>query len=361
MSRWWCPDRSFTRHELDLARAFIDQSPVRDRIRAALVTGSPAAGLGHARSDLDLFLVFASEGDQAGFDSMPLDFRGTTVDIRTLTVAELERQRQVVLERESATVIDRKLFGVGNLVAWSVLTRLVSGTVVRATPEVRDLLASLDRNVVRRSVMVLHAIHLGTYVEDAQGALESGDLATALAASQDAVRQAVEVALAAVGDVYIGPKYLQRRMARNPCLAALLDEHGVRMLGHPATSCDDDEVRRLVHWRLWLAGHLTGQSLLTAWDDPVATLPPFGVLADGPIRSPYLMPMRWPGGCGLMTGVNVVHQMSVDDAVLWNLLDGRAFADVSVAFAEHSRQEISDVETRIRRTVDEWRAADIVL
>jgi hypothetical protein len=145
-------------------------------------------------------------------------------------------------------------------------------------------------------------------------------------------------------------------MARNPYLAELLDEHGERMLGFPAASCADDEVRRLVHWRLWLAGHLTGQSLLTAWDGPVDTLPRFDVLDGGPIRSPHLMPMRWPGGIGLMTGVDIELSLSQDDAVLWTMLDGRPLDDVCAAFAER----VPDAEAHVRHTVDEWHAAGVV-
>ncbi len=360
-SRWWFPDQGFTPLQLEQARAFIAESPVRDRIVAALATGSPAVGLGHARSDLDLFLVFDTKEAQAGFSSYPRQFQGTTVDIRLLTVADLEQQLHLMRSREAVVPLDRSLFSVGNLLAWALLTRLASATVLEATPEARTLLASLDRGTVRRSLMVLHALHLGSYVEDAEGCLESGDLATAVSAAEDALRSAIEIALAALGDVYVGPKYLRRRMARNPSLAVLLDEHGERMLGQPAASCSDDEVRQLVLWRLGLAGHLTGQSLLTAWDDVAATLPPFYARCDGPVRSPYLMPIRWPGGHGLMTGVTVPQDLSADDALLWNLLDGRAIDEVEAAFAEQSGQPLPEAAAHVRRTVDTWRAARTVL
>jgi hypothetical protein len=121
-SRWWCPDQGFTHLQLDQARAFIAQSPVRDQIVGALATGSPAAGLGHARSELDLFLVDRTDQERAGFESHPRHFQGTTVDLRTLSLADLKQQRQVVRDRDAATAIDRRLFGVGNLLAWSVLS-----------------------------------------------------------------------------------------------------------------------------------------------------------------------------------------------------------------------------------------------
>jgi hypothetical protein len=354
-SRWWCPDQGFTPRQLEQARAFIARAPSGDRIVAALAAGSPAAGLGHARSDLDLLLIFPDESAQAAFDSLPRQFEGATVDVKALTLADLERQGEAVRKRDVADTIDRTLYGVGNLPAWMLLTRLVSGVVLRATPEARGLLAALDRHMVRRSMMVVYALHLGSYVEDAEGSLESGDLATALAASEDTVRAGAEIALAAAGDVYIGPKFLRRRLARHPHLAALLDEHGVAMLGQPAASCGDDEVRRLVRWRLWLAGHLAGQSLRTGWDAVVDALPPFRVLGDGPIRSPYRMPVRWPGGLGLMSGVVLTSRFSGDDAVLWGLLDGRALEDVRAAYAEHSGQPPAEAAAHVRRTIDEWR------
>lgn len=286
-------------------------------------------------------------------------YQDLSIDSVTLTVADVHRHLGAQRAREAATVIDRTLYALGDCRGWLVPVRLAIGHLILATsPAVRTLLASVERDAVRRSLMVHDALCLATFAEDVKGAMECGDLATALAAAEEAVRCGVDISLAALDDLYIGRKYLPRRMARHKSLACLLERD--ELFGQPPAQCTDDEANRIIRRRMLLAGHLAGQSLTGGWRRPVRTMPPFGPGESGPIRDPYLTPVRWPAGFGLMTGVDVVRQVSQEEAVLWNLLDGRPVSAVTAEFARVTGRAAADVDGLVRRTVADWRRVGLL-
>jgi hypothetical protein len=351
-SRWWFPDVGIEPAHVAHAREFVDGLAFRDRVVAALVTGSRAAGLAHARSDLDIMVILAADEDCDRHRTLPTRHRGMTVDTDILAVNDVERHLDAQRIREAAEVLDRTLYALPSYVVWSTLVRLVIGHVVIATPAARALIGSVKRDAVRRSAMVHDTLCLATFAEDAKGSVECGDLATALAASEEAVRYGVDVGLTALDDLYIGRKYQPRRMARHSSLAVLLDADD--MPGLPGSPVDDEDVTRLVRRRLLLAGHLVGHALTTAWEQPAATLPPFTSRDEGPVRDPYLVPVRWPGGMALMTGVDVVRSLSGEEAVLWNLLDGHRVGDIVTEFAERTCRDVSRAGTYVRDVIGEW-------
>jgi predicted nucleotidyltransferase len=357
-SRWWFPDTGIESSHISHAREFVDGLDYRDRVVAVLVAGSRAAGLAHARSDLDLIVVLAAGEDCGSRRTLPARHRGLTVDTDVLEVGDVQRHLDAQRIREAAEVLDRSLYALPSYVVWSTLVRLVTGHVVMATPAAGALLGSLERDAVRRSAMVHDTLCLATFAEDAKGSVECGDLATALAASEEAVRYAAEVGLTALDDLYVGRKYLLRRMARHESLAVLLESGNP--LGQPGSSAGDDEVTELVRRRLLLAGHLVGHALTTAWKHPVAAFPPFTLKDEGPVRDPYLVPVRWPGGMALMTGVDVVRTLSEVEAVLWNLLDGHSVRDIVGRFAERTCRDISSAGTYVREVIGEWSRIGIV-
>jgi hypothetical protein len=358
-TRWRYPDVGLEPQHIACAREFVDALPYRDRILAALVSGSRAAGLAHGRSDLDVFVVVADE-DRGRFSTLPKRHQDISVDSHALTVAEVQRHATVLGAREAAPVLDRRLYALADYPGWTVQVRLAIGQVVLATtPSVHTLLASVDRNAVRRSLMVHGALCLATFAEDVKGAVECGDLATAFAAAEEAVRCGVDISLAALDDVYIGRKYLPRRMARHPSLAGLLERDD--LFGQPPARCADDGIHRIIRQRLLLAGHLAGQSLTGGWQRPVQTVTPFAPGEAGPIRDPYLTPVRWPAGLGLMTGVDIVRAVSEEEATLWTLLDGRPLGAVKTEFARLTGRAAADIDGVVCRTVQDWRGAGILL
>lgn len=358
-TRWRYPDVGLEPRHVACAREFVDGLPYRDRIVAALVGGSRAVGLAHGRSDLDVIVVVAADEDRGRARTLPQRYQGLTVDTVTLTMADVRRYLGAQEAREAARVLDRTLYALADYGGWMVVVNLAVAHLILATsPSVRTLLTSMDRDAVRRSLMVHGALCLATFAEDVKGAVECGDLATALAAAEEAVRCGIDISLAGLGDIYIGRKYLPRRMARHESLAGLLERDD--LFGRPPAQCADDEVNRIIRRRLLLAGHLAGQSLTGGWQRPVRTVPRFAPGEAGPIRDPYITPVRWPAGFGLMTGVDVVRQVSEEEAVLWNLLDGRPFDALRAEFARLTGRAAADADGFVRRTVQDWQSAGLL-
>jgi Nucleotidyltransferase domain len=351
--RWRYPDVGMEPAHIRYAGEFVEGLPYRDRMVAAVVTGSRAAGLAHARSDLDLIVVVPADEDRNRCRTYPARHGGMVIDTEVITVNDLSRHIARQRARESAATLDRGSYALPDLWGWSNLVRLVIGHVVTATPQGQGLLAALNRDALRRALMVHAVLCLATFVEDAQGSVECGDLATALTTSEEVARYGFEVALAGLDDLYLGRKYLLRRIARHESLTATFDQVE-ELLGQPAASSSDGDIVRLVRRRLLLASHLVGHSLTTAWREPAPALPPFRPQDRGPIRDPHLVPVRWPGGMGLMTGVDVVRTMPAEAAALWNLLDGRPVDDVATEFARRTGHDASSADAYVRRSVGEW-------
>jgi nucleotidyltransferase-like protein len=105
--RWWYPDTGFEPEHLAHTREFVAGLPHRDRIVAALVTGSRAAGLAHARSDLDIVVIVETEDDRRRFRTYPERHRDMTVDTDTLAVKDVERLLDDQRARETTQALDR--------------------------------------------------------------------------------------------------------------------------------------------------------------------------------------------------------------------------------------------------------------
>ncbi|MEU5876470.1 nucleotidyltransferase domain-containing protein [Spirillospora sp. NPDC047279] len=365
-SPWQVPDAGFAPQHLAHLRKAVAALPGAGSVLAAIAAGSRAAGLAHARSDLDVILVFATDAERNACDAdrLPHDLRkhdGLALDLIKITTADLERLRDTACARaEASREIHRPGFMLGSFREWALLTRVVTGDVMFAEPRVRALLECLDRDALRRDVMTHSALCLASLVEDVAGTLGSGDLATALAASEEGLRTSVDAALAGCDDLWVGRKFLQRRMARNPFLARILDEHGHRVFGGFSASFDESVVRDTIRWRLALAGHLLGRSLLDAWSGPVDGLPLFNVPASGPVRNPCYAPVRWAGGFGLMVGVDVVHRLTEDSFHLWNLCDGRGTEDVISDFAGRTRGGASGGGAWARGQIRDWESQGVL-
>jgi hypothetical protein len=317
--------------------------------------------LAHLRSDLDLILVFATDADRNNYsdESIPLGLRrfgDLALDVTPITIADLKGMQSAAVSWGVASEdIHRPSFMPGFFNQWSLFTRIVIGEVIFARPDARALLEGLERNDLRRAVMTHSALCHGTLVEDVLGSLQCDDLATALTASEDGIRMAIEGALAGFDDLYFGNKFLRRRMARHQSLSDVLENHGSRIFGQPWGGFDEEEIRRTVRWRLALASHLLGQSLLSAWEEPVHTLSPFNLAGSGIIRNPFYAPVRWAGGFGLMVGIDIVHRLTEDSALVWSLLDGRNAEAVVAEFSERRKVGISEGNRFVRQCIQDWR------
>jgi hypothetical protein len=133
--------------------------------------------------------------------------------------------------------------------------------------------------------------------------------------------------MAACGDLYLGRKFLLRRLERIPALASIrpqitaaLDLPGTSSL----TSLGDERLPAVLRHRSLLAGYLAATASL-GWDEP-PTFEPMAVGDAGPVRDPYFTLLRFHDGIGL-AGPDRSYRVSADAARLWLSLDGRRTLD----------------------------------
>ncbi|HEX6339768.1 nucleotidyltransferase domain-containing protein [Umezawaea sp.] len=317
------PDRGFTaRHREVAADLLATRLPHRERIGAVVLSGSRAAGLGHAESDLDVYVLLPDEETRTAFrahlpPSAELEERyGVRIDVNPLTVPQVRGFGERLAGFPVRIADRRDLWATQyEYYDWSRTIRLVIGERVFATAAGHDLLAGLDRTVLRRWLMAMWSARQTSLLEDASGAVRTGDHLTALAAAEATLRCALEVALVGLDDLYLGDKFLWRRMANHPDLAGLLDDGDLFGLG-------GRDPETVVRHRLWLAGHLSATTLLSAWSAPVRAVPAPAVPDGGPRRSPYRTLLRLADGFvlgGLDDGVVITEET----ARRWCALDGR--------------------------------------
>ncbi|MGW3991876.1 nucleotidyltransferase domain-containing protein [Amycolatopsis sp. NPDC004772] len=306
----------FTREERDRVNRLCDDLPAGVPL-AVVLTGSQAAGLGNVHSDLDVLVLAAEPVELPAWVAAAADL--------DVTVVEPPRIAQYAAELAAAAAdpTDRHALSADEPSRWKPVVRLVLGEPVRVTGPGRALLDRLDRTLLRRVLLALFSVRAGNLTEDAVGALRSEDLLTALCASEEAVRNAAEAALVVLDDLYFAPKFLFRRLARQPGLAWVLDHR--EAFGLPAA--DPADGRRLVRRRLWLAGHLNARAVLNGAEDVAEGLPRCVLHGAGPVRSPYFSLVRYRGGIGV-TGPRSGYALSEPAAALWALLDGRPAGEV---------------------------------
>jgi hypothetical protein len=309
-------DRWLGPAEVAAATSVVD-SVRRDRgVRLAFVSGSLAAGLGHALSDVDLYVLC----DEAAGSTRSVRQDGFVVQVNSLSEQQFETARRACSsygitagDRWQAELEDRTL---------SLTVRLAIGTVLRQR-DVELPEAAVRRQVVRQVLITRAAIDVSSLAEDVLGARDIGDLLTELVAARRAVETALEAALAAADDLYVSEKFLMRRLARTPATAELLPECW-ELLQDPGWPPDPQRARALVDRRLALATYLVGRAALDGWQEPLHTLPPRPqpVADGGPTRSRWFCPIRFGQLWGL-AGPDAGYRITEGVVRIWLALDGR--------------------------------------
>jgi hypothetical protein len=282
-----------------------------DVVGFAFLGGSLAVGLGHATSDVDLYAV----SDDLPADEIGYEHGGVTVHVSTLRPDAVRKLVDVASEYRATGMSRGQLYlDLKSLVA---LVRLTTGVPVLATPAWQSVLGGLRRDVVRKIFIARNSNGFVASAEDVAGSLAIGDRYTALGASTLALELAAEATLAAADDLYWGPKFLLRRMARTtvtapwaPVLWSLLAN------AFPAGPPDDlDQVRRVAEQRLHVGNLLVSCCALEGWDTPLTRLPrpdEVGV----PTRSPYFAPIRFTDGWALQ-GPEHAYEVNEATVRLW--------------------------------------------
>jgi hypothetical protein len=324
------PDAFIGESHMAAAEAVLDRVIGMDNIQLAYVSGSLAAGLGHGMSDVDIYVALN--------DGVPADLSykesGFMVQINPVSAEQVKLITEVCAEYTD-TATNRRQTNMAEDELKRPL-RYAIGTVIidrcGTLPTVKDSILT-----IRRVLMNRHAYLLSGFAEDVLGALKVHDRLLALQASQMGVEHALECALAGVGDVYLGRKFLLRRCARASGLRDVLDD-GWAYLRQPGLPGSLDEVSEFAVQRMLFATHLVACCLLEGWDEPVDLIPRFEDrrAEGGPLRSPWVTPVRFADSWG-MAGPAIGYRTTAAMVRLWRALDGqpvdaihRRLADASV-------------------------------
>lgn len=312
----WVADRWLGPAELAVANSVVESIRSERGLRLAFVSGSLAAGLGHALSDVDLYVLC----DEPRASSRSVRQNGYIVQVNSLGAQQFETARRAcssycitAADRWQAELEDRTL---------SLTVRLAIGTILdQGDVELPD--AAVRRQVVRQVLITRAAIDISSLAEDVLGARDIGDLLTELVASRRAVETGLEAVLAAADDLYVSEKFLLRRLARTPATAGLLPACW-DLLHDPAWPPHPDDVRELADRRLALATHLAGRAALDGWRQPLRAVPdvPYPVRAGGPVRSQWFCPIRFGEQWGL-AGPDAGYRTTEGVLRIWLALDGR--------------------------------------
>ncbi len=324
------PDAYLTGAHLAAARAVLDRVVGRDKTLLAYVSGSLAAGLGHGKSDVDLYV--AAAGDPP--EDCAYRETGVIVQVNPLTPAGLE-QIAATCAAYSDTAGSRPQMtqsetALQRAVRWAIGTVLAGGADGGQDGETGGAALpgqEASRTVMRRVLMNRHAYLIGSMAEDTLGALEISDALTALHTSVLCVESAIECALAGTGDLYVGPKFLFRRLARSAALREVAD-CAWELLRQPAAPALEEAAGLAVR-RLLFCSHLVSRAMLDGWDAPAPRIPAFADrrAAGGPVRSPWVHPVRYADTWG-MAGPQSGYRTTGAMVMLWHALDGRGLAEV---------------------------------
>lgn len=301
---------------------------------AAYLSGSSAAGLANTRSDLDLYVVvkradFLFDGQVRAGRVFTVPWR-SRIDIDVIPVADMEMK--LSRASEANFVLEDLQSQTASL--WSLLTdvsRLRIGTPVAGIATWQRWVDEIDVDAFRKLYMSHFAAAMLGQLEDAAGAVESGDLATGLLSSFGVVLSGAEVLLATANDFYPSSKHILRRIARQESLSAVAGR--LLELLHPGITfaTPPSVVEDVVRARCYVATQLVSTAMLDAWDHPgiVLQAPPIPPSRDG-TRNPYACLVRTSDEFAA-AGAVTAKFCDEAEARLWTGLcgtDGAAGADV---------------------------------
>jgi hypothetical protein len=305
---WAMDDVGFSAEQLAAAHAVVDLDlGGPSRVGLAFLGGSYAVGLGHATSDVDLYVI----GD--GLPDIESVYTRHGIGVHTGTLKAELVHRLVSLGSEYATTGENRKQILLDFRTLNELTRLVTGVRVVCSPEWERALAPLRREVVRQILTARNANIFAALAEDVAGALVSRDLYTAVHASQLALEAAAEATLAAADDLYVGPKFLYRRLARTEVTAKWAPElwrlnnqsfgswpSALELTGTPPDGEAVIRVRQIAERRLIAGNLLLAWCAIEGWEQPLCWLPDPPPDVCGALRSPYFAPVRFADGWALM-------------------------------------------------------------
>jgi hypothetical protein len=338
MNAWTVPDISFSPAQVRAAQAVLTRLGETASIELAFLGGSLAVGLGHEDSDVELYVVGTGLAEREHSH----EYGGMWVHVNPLS-GRTVRELVGLGTWYRASGLDRTQLAI-DLKTLTALVRLVTGWRVHTSREWAAQLDSLRTDTVRKVLCARNANIFSAYAEDACGALAAGDRLTAATAARLALEAAAEATLASAGDLYVGPKFLYRRLARTAVTAPWCEY--LWRLGNG--DADPDRIAATVEERLSVGSLLLSWCAVDGWDEPLDRLPvpTRRTWAAGPRRAGRYTPIRFLDGWALI-GPEDGYEVSEELVRLWRRLDGRPLPDVIAGLphvepplAEHDEHEI---------------------
>jgi hypothetical protein len=317
------PDVHFSERQIAAVRHVVEHR-LAGPVDLAFLAGSLAVGLGHGTSDVDVYAV----GDRLADQDRGYEHDGVVVHVTKLDAA-LVRRLAGLGSRFTATGGDREQFLLEFKVL-NALVRLTTGRRIKVTPDWQDVLSRLRRDVVRKILVARHANLFAAFAEDVWGALLTGDRYTAATASAIALENAAEALLAAADDLYVGPKFLFRRLRRTELTTEWAPE--LWRLLNQAFGAGLGDLETVAAHRLRVGNLLLSWCATEGWEKPLTHLPTPAEAVTGTTsrRSPFCTPVRFSEGIALMT---TDEAYAVDESVVraWRDADRFGLAEPSPA------------------------------
>ncbi len=330
------------------AQRVLDELGGRETFAFAMLSGSVAAGLGHANSDVDLHVIRQPgvKLTRHGFDAGDRMVQFTYLDSE-----RLGRYVNLIAEYV-ATRDDRWQVELPEHELWHVI-RVAVGRLLWADDELAAVLKRIDGDVARQVVAANFASPVARASENADGMLARADLVGALHAAACAMLAACEVALAATGDIYAIDRFLGARLARNAVLSPRLQEiwHLIHELPSPTEG--DEALRRSVSERVSAANALSSYALLYGWERPLDSLPDLLWGFEGPRRSLEFGLLRFSDAFAL-AGPKQSLRVGKSVAAVWAALDGSPLETVTEKLGrqghEMSADQVAEAVARLTKS-----------
>jgi hypothetical protein len=271
----------------EASAAAIEQVGGLREFELIVLGGSIFAGFGHALSDIDLYAVCDAGRRVSAYQH---SVNGCFVQFNVVTIDELQDMASTFAEYSVTARQRDQLFDMHRHL--KVASRLVGGEVLHARGEAGRLMHLLNREVMRKLLMTHHAVQVSRFAEDALGGLQAADPLIAIQAAELAAYHAVEVSLAAVGDVFVGESFHLRRLSRHDPGSGVSRPLWQARHNVPFDAAMS-EVEQHVHGLLDIATHLTAASLLDGWSKPMAAVPAYRAPRNGLSRSHAFSVLRF--------------------------------------------------------------------
>jgi hypothetical protein len=295
--------------EVDNSRELISKFARNVEVEFVYITGSTAAGLANSTSDVDLIAV------HHGSAVPQMEWSGknsTTYHLEFLPLGVLE---SFLLRLEEIPFSSKEYSKVvSSQEICRRLSRLAIGIPVQGEDELRKAQNRISSSALRQLFLAYCGSMAATFVRDTVGALAAGDHLTAFESSNFALRWCGQMALAGVGDIFLGEKWLLRRLLRSERIPVPLAMDLTNLI-YAGTNPLDETAVPLIERRLNTIGSLSSYCSIYGWNSEISSFPDYLMRSNGSCRHEQYSAIPFSDGV-MLAGLNARVIPRVD-AIVW--------------------------------------------